>query len=32
LALALIAPHPLILMDEPFDGFDLKQTRQMMNE
>jgi ABC-2 type transport system ATP-binding protein len=29
-ALALIAPHPLLLMDEPFDGFDLKQTRQMM--
>ena len=28
-ALALIAPHPLLLMDEPFDGFDLKQTRQM---
>jgi ABC-type multidrug transport system ATPase subunit len=29
-ALALIAPHPLLLMDEPFYGFDLKQTRQMM--
>jgi ABC-type multidrug transport system ATPase subunit len=29
-ALALIAPHPLLLMDEPFDGFDLKQTRDMM--
>ena len=29
-ALALLAPHPLLLMDEPFDGFDLKQTRQMM--
>jgi len=28
-ALALIAPHPLLLMDEPFDGFDLKQTSQM---
>ena len=28
-ALALLAPHPLLLMDEPFDGFDLKQTRQM---
>jgi len=27
--LALLAPHPLLLMDEPFDGFDLKQTRQM---
>jgi ABC-2 type transport system ATP-binding protein len=30
LALALIAPHPLLLMDEPFDGFDLRQTREMM--
>ena len=28
-ALALLAPHQLLLMDEPFDGFDLKQTRQM---
>jgi len=28
-ALALLAPHPLLLMDEPFDGFDLKQNRQM---
>ena len=27
LALALIAPHPLVLMDEPFDGFDLRQVR-----
>ncbi|SRR6266851_1688107 len=27
LALALIAPHPLLLMDEPFDGFDLRQAR-----
>ena len=30
LALGLLAPHPLLLMDEPFDGFDLKQTRDMM--
>ena len=29
-ALALLAPHPLLLMDEPFDGFDFKQTREMM--
>lgn len=29
-ALALLAPHPLLLMDEPFDGFDLKQTRGLM--
>ena len=27
LALALVAPHPLLLMDEPFDGFDLRQVR-----
>jgi ABC-2 type transport system ATP-binding protein len=30
LALALIAPQPLLLMDEPFDGFDLKQVRHIM--
>jgi ABC-2 type transport system ATP-binding protein len=30
LALGLLAPHPLLLMDEPFDGFDLKQAREMM--
>jgi ABC-type multidrug transport system ATPase subunit len=30
LALALLTPHPLLLMDEPFDGFDLRQTREMM--
>jgi ABC-type multidrug transport system ATPase subunit len=30
LAFALIAPHPLLLLDEPFDGFDLRQTREMM--
>src|SRR5262249_47837157 len=26
LALALLTPQPLLLMDEPFDGFDLRQT------
>jgi len=31
LALGLLTPHPLLLMDEPFDGFDLRQTREMMN-
>jgi ABC-2 type transport system ATP-binding protein len=31
LALALLTPHPLLLMDEPFDGFDIRQTREMMN-
>ncbi len=30
LALGLIAPHPLLVMDEPFDGFDLRQTRDVM--
>jgi ABC-2 type transport system ATP-binding protein len=30
LALALLTPHPLLLMDEPFDGFDLRQTRAIM--
>jgi ABC-2 type transport system ATP-binding protein len=30
LALALLTPQPLLLMDEPFDGFDLKQTREIM--
>ena len=30
LALALLTPHPLLLMDEPFDGFDLRQTREVM--
>jgi ABC-2 type transport system ATP-binding protein len=31
LALALMTPQPVLLMDEPFDGFDLKQTREMMS-
>jgi ABC-2 type transport system ATP-binding protein len=30
LALALLTPHPVLLMDEPFDGFDLRQTRAVM--
>jgi ABC-2 type transport system ATP-binding protein len=30
IAIGLIAPHPVLLMDEPFDGFDLRQTREMM--
>jgi ABC-2 type transport system ATP-binding protein len=29
LALGLLAPHELLLMDEPFDGFDLRQTREI---
>jgi ABC-2 type transport system ATP-binding protein len=31
LSLALLTPHPLLLMDEPFDGFDLRQTREIMD-
>ena len=31
LALALLTPQPLLMMDEPFDGFDLRQTRDIMN-
>jgi ABC-2 type transport system ATP-binding protein len=30
LALGLIVPHPMLVMDEPFDGFDLRQTRDVM--
>ena len=30
LAIGLLTPQPLLLMDEPFDGFDLKQTREIM--
>jgi ABC-2 type transport system ATP-binding protein len=30
IAVGLITPHPMLLMDEPFDGFDLRQTRDMM--
>jgi ABC-type multidrug transport system ATPase subunit len=30
LAIGLLTPHPLLLMDEPFDGFDLRQTRQII--
>lgn len=30
LAIGLITPHPLLIMDEPFDGLDLRQTRAIM--
>jgi ABC-2 type transport system ATP-binding protein len=31
LALALLTPHRLLLMDEPFDGFDLRQIRAVVD-
>jgi ABC-2 type transport system ATP-binding protein len=30
LALGLLTPHPLLILDEPFDGLDLRQTRDVM--
>jgi len=30
LALGLVVPRPVLLLDEPFDGLDLRQTRQAM--
>lgn len=30
IALGFLTHHPILLMDEPFDGFDLRQTRDMM--
>jgi ABC-2 type transport system ATP-binding protein len=29
LAIGLLTPHPLLLCDEPFDGLDLRQTREV---
>jgi len=29
LAIGLIAPHPILLLDEPFEGLDLRQTREV---
>src|SRR5215468_6486933 len=31
IALGFLTRHPILLMDEPFDGFDLRQTRDMMD-
>ena len=31
LAIALLAPQPYLFLDEPFDGFDLKQTIRVMD-
>ena len=30
LALGLLTPQPLLLLDEPFDGLDLRQTLEVM--
>jgi ABC-type multidrug transport system ATPase subunit len=30
LALALLTPHELLMLDEPFDGLDLRQTKDVM--
>jgi ABC-2 type transport system ATP-binding protein len=30
LALGLVTPQPLLLLDEPFDGLDFRQTRDVM--
>lgn len=30
LAIGLITPQPVLLLDEPFDGLDLRQTREVM--
>jgi ABC-2 type transport system ATP-binding protein len=30
LALSLLTPQPLLLLDEPFDGLDLRQTREVV--
>ncbi len=29
LAIGMLTPHPLFLVDEPFDGLDLRQTREV---
>jgi ABC-type multidrug transport system ATPase subunit len=31
LALGLLTPHPLLMLDEPFDGLDLRQTHDVMS-
>ena len=30
LALGLLTPHQVLFLDEPFDGLDLRQTRDVM--
>jgi ABC-2 type transport system ATP-binding protein len=31
IALGLLAPQPLLMLDEPFDGLDLRQTREAIS-
>ncbi len=31
LGIGLLTPHPLLMLDEPFDGLDLRQTRDVMS-
>ncbi len=31
LAVGLLAPQPILILDEPFDGLDLRQTRAVMD-
>ena len=31
LLIGLLSPQPLLLLDEPFDGFDLRQTLGVMD-
>jgi len=31
LSMGLLTPHPLLLLDEPFDGLDFRQTRDVMD-
>ena len=31
LAVGLLTPHDILMMDEPFDGFDLRQTRAIID-
>jgi len=31
LAIGLLTPHDVLVMDEPFDGFDLRQTRSIID-
>ena len=28
--MGLLTPHPLLLLDEPFDGLDFRQTQEVM--